>query len=50
MTQLPIGLESDFKGIVDLVAMKALVWQDETLGAKFDDVEIPADLKEQAAE
>jgi elongation factor G len=46
--QLPIGAEDQFKGIVDLVTMKARVWRDETLGAKFDDVEIPADLVEQA--
>ena len=42
--QLPIGAESDFKGLVDLVGMKAIVWNDEALGAKFDDDEIPADL------
>ncbi|MFN5027502.1 MAG: elongation factor G, partial [Candidatus Fonsibacter sp.] len=47
--QLPIGIESTFKGVVDLVAMKGVVWQDESLGAKFDYVEIPTDLKEQAA-
>jgi elongation factor G len=46
--QLPIGIESDLKGVVDLVANKAIVWQDESLGAKFDIVEIPEDLKEQA--
>ena len=45
---LPIGSESDFVGIVDLVAMNAIVWRDESLGAKFDVVEIPADLKEKA--
>ena len=38
--QLPVGAEDQFKGIVDLVAMKARIWRDETLGAKFDDVEI----------
>lgn len=47
---LPIGAENDFVGIVDLVAMKAIVWRDESLGAKFDIVEIPADMKEKAAE
>jgi elongation factor G len=47
--QLPIGVESDFVGIVDLVAMKALRWRDETLGAEFDVVEIPAEMKEAAA-
>src|SRR6187399_1081408 len=41
--QLPIGAEQDFKGIVDLVRMKAIVWHDESLGAKYDEVEIPAD-------
>ena len=46
--QLPIGSEDQFKGIVDLVSMTARIWRDETLGAKFDDVEIPEDLKEQA--
>jgi elongation factor G len=50
VTQLPIGVESDFVGIVDLVNMKAIKWQEETLGAKFDVVEIPDDMKEQAAE
>ena len=48
--QLPVGAEDQFMGIVDLVSMKARVWRDETLGAKFDDVEIPADLVEQAKE
>ena len=48
--QLPIGIESNLKGVVDLVANNAIVWQDESLGAKFDIVEIPEDLKEQAKE
>ena len=48
--QLPIGAEADFKGIVDLVAMKALVWHEEQLGARFDEVEIPDALRDQAAE
>jgi elongation factor G len=48
--QLPIGAESAFKGIIDLVRMKAVVWDDEALGAKYHDEEIPADLKDQAAE
>ncbi len=48
--QLPIGIESTFKGVVDLVEMNAIVWRDESLGAKFDVVEIPDDLKEQAQE
>ncbi|MEO7142972.1 MAG: elongation factor G, partial [Bryobacteraceae bacterium] len=46
--QLPIGAEDQFKGIVDLVKMKARIWHDETLGAAHDDVEIPEDLVEQA--
>ncbi len=46
--QLPAGLEADFKGIIDLVRMKMLVWEDETLGAKYHDEEIPAELREQA--
>src|SRR5438477_10400351 len=46
--QLPIGAEGDFAGIVDLVQMKAVIWRDETLGAEFDVVDIPEDLKELA--
>jgi elongation factor G len=46
----PIGTEADFKGIVDIVKMKALVWHDEQLGAKFDEVEIPAEYADKAAE
>ncbi|WP_034998872.1 elongation factor G [Beijerinckia mobilis] len=46
--QLPIGAESDFKGIIDLVRMKAVVWEDEALGAKYHDEEVPEDLKEKA--
>ena len=48
--QLPIGSEADFKGIIDLVRMKAVVWEDEALGAKYHDEEIPAALTEQAEE
>ena len=48
--QLPIGSENDFKGLVNLVSMKARVWDDESLGAKFEDTEIPADLVDQAKE
>jgi elongation factor G len=48
--QLPIGSESNFKGIVDLVRMKAVVWEDESLGAKFHDEEIPADMQARAEE
>jgi elongation factor G len=48
--QLPIGAESSFKGVIDLVKMKAIIWQDESLGAKFDYAEIPADMLDQAKE
>ena len=48
--QLPIGAENEFKGVVDLIEMNALVWRDETLGAEWDVVEIPADLKAKAEE
>ncbi|MGE3303292.1 MAG: elongation factor G, partial [Hyphomonadaceae bacterium] len=48
--QLPIGIESNFRGVVDLVEMRAIIWRDEALGAKFDYAEIPDDLKEQAAQ
>jgi elongation factor G len=46
----PLGTESDFRGIVDVVKMKALVWHDEQLGAKFDEVEIPAEYADKAKE
>ena len=48
--QLPVGAEDQFKGVIDLVTMKARLWRDETLGAEYDDVEIPAELAEQAKE
>ncbi|MEJ2377476.1 MAG: elongation factor G [Pseudolabrys sp.] len=48
--QLPIGAESAFKGLIDLVRMKARIWDEESLGAKFEDTDIPADLMEQAKE
>jgi elongation factor G len=48
--QLPIGVESDFVGVVDLVSMKAIKWKDESLGAQFEVVDIPADMAQQAAE
>ncbi len=48
--QLPIGAEADFQGVIDLIKMKAIVWSGEALGAKFDEVEIPAGLKDQAVE
>jgi elongation factor G len=46
--QLPIGSESQFKGLIDLVRMVAVVWEDEALGSKYHDVEIPADMLDQA--
>jgi elongation factor G len=48
--QLPIGAEDDFKGVVDLVEMRAIVWNDESMGANYDVVEIPADLQDKAEE
>ncbi|MFY0735877.1 MULTISPECIES: elongation factor G [Aurantimonas] len=48
--QLPIGAENEFKGVVDLIEMKALVWRNENLGAEWDVVEIPDDLKDRAEE
>ena len=45
---LPIGEESDFKGVVDLVKNRAIIWHEESLGATFDVIEIPEDLKEEA--
>jgi elongation factor G len=46
--QIPIGQEAAFKGVVDLVDMKAIYWRDETLGAKYEVEEIPAELKKKA--
>jgi elongation factor G len=46
--QLPIGAESDFKGIVDLIRMKGVVWDDDALGASYRDIDIPADLVDKA--
>jgi elongation factor G len=48
--QLPIGAESSFKGIIDLITMKALVWEGEDKGAKFHEEDIPADLADKVAE
>jgi len=48
--QLPIGIENTFKGVVDLVEMRGIVWHDESLGAKYDIVAIPDDMVEQAQE
>ena len=46
--QIPVGAEDQFKGVVDLVRMKAILWRDETLGAEYDVVDIPADLLDRA--
>jgi elongation factor G len=48
--QIPIGAEDQFKGVVDLIKMKARIWKEETLGAAYEDVDIPADLLDQAKE
>ena len=48
--QLPIGIEENFIGVVDLVEMKAIIWEGGELGAKFHDEEIPADMMEKAKE
>ena len=48
--QLPIGAESQFKGLIDLVRMKGVIWEDEALGANFKDIDIPADMLDQAKE
>jgi elongation factor G len=48
--QLPIGSENNFKGIIDLIRMKAVIWDEEGLGAKYHDEEIPAELLEQSKE
>jgi elongation factor G len=47
--QLPIGAEESFEGLVDLVKMRAIYWDDASLGAKFEERDIPADLQEEAA-
>lgn len=48
--QLPIGAESEFVGVVDLIKMQAIIWKDESLGAEFEYTDIPADLVDKAAE
>src|SRR5438477_9740729 len=48
--QLPIGSEQQFKGLIDLVRMKGVIWNDESLGAKYEDIDIPADMLDQANE
>jgi elongation factor G len=48
--QIPVGAEETFKGVVDLVKMKAIIWNDETMGAQYEETEIPADLLAEAEE
>jgi elongation factor G len=48
--QLPIGSEQQYKGLIDLVRMKGVIWEDEALGANYKDIEIPADMLDQAKE
>jgi elongation factor G len=48
--QIPIGSEENFRGIVDLINMKGIIWDEESLGAKYDEIDIPADLQEKADE
>ena len=48
--QIPIGAEENFKGVVDLIKMKAILWHDETMGAEYDIEEIPAELVDEAEE
>ncbi|HJD55195.1 MAG TPA: elongation factor G [Rickettsia endosymbiont of Pyrocoelia pectoralis] len=50
VTQLPIGIEENFKGLVDLIKMKAVIWDGDTKEAKYSDQEIPEDMKEKAEE
>ncbi|MBT3552389.1 MAG: elongation factor G [Rhodospirillaceae bacterium] len=50
VTQLPIGSEAEFVGIIDLIKNKAVVWKDETLGAEFEYADIPTDMVDQAAQ
>jgi len=46
--QIPVGIEAELKGVVDLVKMKAVLWKDEKLGSEFEYVDIPSDLKEES--
>ena len=48
--QIPVGAEETFKGVVDLVKMKAIIWNDETMGAQYEETEIPAELLAEAEE
>ena len=49
VTQLPVGSEESFAGVIDLIKMRAVIWKDESLGAEFEYKEIPADLSDQAS-
>lgn len=48
--QLPVGIEENFKGVIDLVKMKAIIWKDESLGAEYSYGDIPSDMLEKAEE
>ena len=48
--QIPIGKEENFRGVVDLIKMKGIIWDEETLGMEYDEIDIPDDLKEKAQE
>jgi elongation factor G len=48
--QIPIGAEDNFRGVVDLVEMRGIVWDDETMGAKYEVIDIPEELREKAQE
>jgi len=48
LLQLPLGVETGFKGVIDLIAMKAVIWADDMLGARFDMVDVPADMLDEA--
>jgi len=48
--QLPIGAEDDFKGVVDLITMKGIIWKEEDMGSTWDEIEIPADMVDEAQE
>ncbi|WP_316353954.1 elongation factor G [Candidatus Trichorickettsia mobilis] len=50
VTQLPVGIEENFKGVVDLIKMKAIIWKDETLGAEYSYEEVPDDMLKQVKE
>ena len=50
VVQLPVGSESDLRGVVDLIKMRAVIWKDESLGAEFEYMDIPAELADRAAE